>query len=188
MAQFANPNSDVSNTGGWSPSSGSDLFAMINAANDSTYVEVTGDGSYSAQTFEVGLQSVTDPESSSGHKVVLRAGDSGGSGMIQVQYVLKQGSTAIKSSSVSLNPGTDDYETTLSSSEADSITDYSALRISVGSTDMTGFGETTTVFRAYLEVPDAPAPPAGGGRASVARSAAFSPAASPANNPTEKTL
>ena len=121
-AQYARPTSDVS-AGTWTASSGSDLYAMLDetSANDSDYIVTTG-----ASTCEVALGSLTDPASSSGHIVRYRI--SATSGGITVR--LRQGTTTIATWAHAPAPTSlTTYAQTLTSGEADSITDYTALRL-----------------------------------------------------------
>lgn len=123
-AQFARPVSDISNTG-WTPSSGSDLFAMIGETvrNDATYISATEAGA----ACEVLLGTSTgDPLSSINHlpRIVMSAGSGG------IIIRLKQGATLIKEWTYSSLTGTDTlYEPTLTGGEIDSITDYTDLRL-----------------------------------------------------------
>lgn len=123
-AQFLRPVSDISNTG-WTPSSGSDLFAMIGETvrNDATYISATEAGA----ACEVLLGTSTgDPLSSINHlpRIVMSAGSGG------IIIRLKQGATLIKEWTYSSLTGTDTlYEPTLTGGEIDSITDYTDLRL-----------------------------------------------------------
>lgn len=121
-AQYARPISDVS-AGGWTASTGSDLYAMLDetSANDSDYITST-----TASTCEVSLGYLSDPALSTGHIVRYRISATGGGIIVR----LRQGTTTIATwthdpAPVSLTT----YSQTLSSGEADSITDYSALRL-----------------------------------------------------------
>lgn len=120
--QLAAPSADVS-AGGWTASTGSDLYAMLDeaAADDGDYITTTG-----ASTCEVALGSLSDPSSSSGHIVRYRI--SATSGGITVR--LRQGTTTIATwTHASAPTSLTTYEQTLTGGEADSITDYSALRL-----------------------------------------------------------
>ena len=93
MAQFGRPISDIS-AGGWVPSSGGDLYAMLDevSASDSDYIQ--GDSSDTAA--EVLLSTVTDPVSSSGHILRFRAQSSGGGGAPErLDVELYEGTTLI---------------------------------------------------------------------------------------------
>ncbi len=120
--QKLSPVSDVS-AGSWTPSSGSDLYAMLDetAYSDADYIYAT-----SATTCTLALASGSDPSSSTGH--ILRYRLLAGSGKIAV--TLKQSTTTIASwGPHTLTGAAQDFAQTLTSGEADSITDYSALRV-----------------------------------------------------------
>lgn len=121
-AQYARPVSDVS-AGGWTASTGSDLFAMLDeaAADDGDYITTT-----SASTCEVALGSLSDPAVSTGHIVRYQlSADAGG-----ITVRLRQGTTTIATWTHAPAPASLTlYEQTLSSGEANSITDYTALRL-----------------------------------------------------------
>jgi hypothetical protein len=120
--QYARPTSDVT-AGTWTASTGSDLYAMIDetVASDSDYIVTTG-----ASTCEVALGSLSDPSSSTGHKVRYRL--SATSGGITVR--LRQGTTTIATWTHAPAPTSlTTYEQTLTGGEADSITNYAALKL-----------------------------------------------------------
>ena len=122
ISQKLVPVSDVA-AGSWTPSSGSDLYAMLDeaAASDTDYIQAT-----SATTCTLALASGGDPASSTGH--ILRYRLLAGSGTIAV--TLKQGTTTIASwGPHTLTGAAQDFAQTLSAGQADSITDYSALRV-----------------------------------------------------------
>jgi hypothetical protein len=123
MAQFLRPASDVSD-GAWVPSAGADLFATIDesSASDADY-----DYTESASPFTVGLSSGTDPASSANHTVRYRAA---GNGALNLVVTLLQTATPIATwTETAASASFTDYSHTLSSGEADAITDYSALRL-----------------------------------------------------------
>lgn len=128
-AQFLRPISDVSNSG-WTPSTGSDLFACIGETvrNDSTYISATAPGAIC----EVLLGTSTgDPLSSINHlpRIVMSAGSGG------IILRLKQGATLIKAWTYASLAGSDTlYEPTLTSGEIDSISDYTDLRLEMETT------------------------------------------------------
>ncbi len=121
-AQYARPTSDVS-AGTWTASTGSDLYAMLDetSANDSDYITTT-----SATTCEVALGSLTDPAVSTGHIVRYRISATGGGIIVR----LREGSTTIASWTHDPAPGSlTTYAQQLSGGEADSITNYAALKL-----------------------------------------------------------
>ena len=184
MAQYARPDGDDNNDGEWETEAGNDfdLYAEINeaVADDSDFVTKVGDGANNyTVTFTLG--NVTDPSSSSDHKVVVRAlGDDGGMGMgggPDLRIDLLEGSTSRANWTIEAGSGTDDLTTsaktfdgnTLSTSEANSITDYTDLKLKLTLvTNGTG-GETLKVFQAYFECPDAGGGGGGGGGGGSAR-------------------
>ena len=154
MTQYARPDSDVSNNGSWDLSTGSDIFALINesSADDSDYVSV---GDPSDSDFIVGLSNVTDPSSAADHKVYYRASDdSDGDGPLTV--VLLETTTA---RATSVNEAVSDsitqYTFTLTSGEANSISNYNNLRLSFSANDEMAMGLTVKVTQAWFQCPDA---------------------------------
>lgn len=121
-AQLLAPVSDVS-AGGWTASSGSDLYAML---DESAYSDTDYIVSATASTCTLAIAAGSDPGVSTGH--ILRYRLLAGSG--SVTATLKQGSTTIASwGPHTLTGSAQDFAQTLSAGEADSITDYSALRV-----------------------------------------------------------
>lgn len=121
-AQYARPTSDVS-TGTWTASSGSDLFAMLDetTASDADYIVTTG-----ASTCEVALAGLNDPAVSTGHIVRYRISSTTGG----ITVRLRQGTTTIASWTHNPAPTSlTTYSQTLSAGEADSITNYGALKL-----------------------------------------------------------
>lgn len=155
MAQVLYPNSDIS-AGSWSPSAGSTLWEVIDDQNDSDYAYEQNTNT----TFEVGIDSGTDPESSSNHTIYwsdFGTWLSRGSAPTVTMY-LRQGLTTIASQGyVTTRNVTNQRSYTLTSGEADSITDYTNLRLRF--TGSGGSLHNTRVGRARLEIPDAAAPP-----------------------------
>lgn len=122
VAQYAHPTADVA-TGAWIASTGSDLFAMLDeaAADDADYI-----GTTYGSTCEVALGSLVDPSVSSGHKVRYRIAADAGAIVVR----LRQGTTTIASWTHNPAPTSlSTFEQTLSGAEADTITDYSALKL-----------------------------------------------------------
>lgn len=123
-SRYARPSSDIAD-GGWLPSTpAADLFDMINedTFNDSDYIYSTD-----TSTAIIGLNGVTDPVASDNHVVRYRVYSPNSS---SITVNLKQNTTLIATwthTSLSATPTT--YEETLSGAQADSITDYTALRL-----------------------------------------------------------
>jgi hypothetical protein len=123
--RYARPTSDLS-AGGWTPSTGSDLYAMLDeeTASDTDYIETT-----TASTCEVALNAVTDPATSSGQVITIRAQSANGNDLVAT---LKQGATTIATRTfTSLGASWADYTITLSGAECDAITDYANLSVTL---------------------------------------------------------
>lgn len=122
--QIIRPSSDVS-AGLWLPSSGTDLFAMIDEtpASDADYIYTLNAGAVCT----IALQTATDPAVSAGHVVRYRLRGDGTSG---VEVALMQNTTVIATWTHDPAPASfTDYAQTLSGAQADAITDYSQLRL-----------------------------------------------------------
>jgi hypothetical protein len=126
-AQLAAPASDIS-AGNWVRSldnAGTGLYTMLDEPtyDDNDYVYVNSDS-----TLEVKFASVSDPATSTGHKVRYRIK---GNGAATITVSLRQGTgTEIASwAHTAASTTTTSYEQTLSSGQADSITDYADLRL-----------------------------------------------------------
>ena len=121
---IARPSADTSNTG-WTPSTGSDLYAMIDEVtpDDADYISTASAGS----VCRLGLGAVADPGTSSGQVVSYRASSSTGNGLL---VELMQGVTVIATWNHASLPATDTtYQQSLSAAECDAITDYTALSV-----------------------------------------------------------
>jgi len=135
MGQKAKPNSDIDNTGNWLDDVyGDDDTVLFDELDEDVTDNFTSainkfDPKDSANSFEVGLSTVTDPDTSAKHKIKVTA-----SGDITraIQAVLKQ-TAVIKSSNAffKLKRVMQNFEYILNTSEANSITDYSALRMQI---------------------------------------------------------
>tara|TARA_Y100000310_G_C20442210_1_gene696647 strand:- start:321 stop:860 length:540 start_codon:yes stop_codon:yes gene_type:complete len=162
MTQYARPDAHHSNgVGNWSDGmmGTSNLHLLIDEASaddNTTYIESGAEMDTSPDTAEFTLGDVDDPESAADHKLVYKALGSGGFGPApNMTVALYQGSTAIASATNTSLSGT--YATTtitLSSSEANAISDYTALsvRITRGNANM---GDSVAVTQVYFECPDA---------------------------------
>jgi hypothetical protein len=120
--QLLAPASDVS-AGGWTPSSGSDLYAML---DETSYSDTDYIVSSTASVCTLALAAGSDPAVSTGH--ILRYRMLSGVGSVSV--ALKQNTTTIASwGPHALTTSAQDFAQTLTGGQADSITDYSALRV-----------------------------------------------------------
>ena len=121
--QYARPASDVS-AGAWTPSTGVNLYATLDesAADDADY-----DSTTSASTFTVALGSLTDPAVSTGHILSYRIQVTAGTLYVRIL----QGATTIatRTHSTSDASALTTFDYTLTGAEADSITDYTDLRV-----------------------------------------------------------
>lgn len=157
MAQFARPNSNVTQT------SFTNGFAEIDES-----VASDADFAYGANNvaavLEVGLTDPTDPVLSSGHTFRYRiakvnAGTVDGAGnAVTVTVELYQGTTLIAADVARTATGTwTQYSYTLAGAEADAITDYTDLRLRF-TTSASGGNPSNrrggAVSWAELEVPD----------------------------------
>ena len=142
--QYARPDGDVNST--WS-TTGSNRWDEINdvTPSDSDYIYTSVMST--AQTCT--LSDVSDPEMSSGHKIVVRAKCSGASSAY-VEVKLTEGAHTIATFSPEIDESWNTYEYDLTGDEADDIDDYSVIRF-----DFTAYGSGVTVYvsQAYLQVP-----------------------------------
>lgn len=152
MAQYARPDSDISKTN-VSYSTGSTAYVLVDETSysDTDYFYYAGT---STMTCEVGLSSVDDPESSSGHIIRVRISKSSTSGNAP-SFALKEGSTTIRSYTMGEPSSATTYEVTLTTGEADSIGDYGNLSVLV---TFPGYitRPTSRCYWIEFQVPDAP--------------------------------
>jgi hypothetical protein len=148
MAQFGRPSSDI--TTDWTTTP---LWSKLDEVSPDDGDFITGTGT--AKTFEVALSSVTDPQSSTGHVVRIRAKATGSGAAERLNtWGLYQGVTAIATQNASITRDSfNEYSITLSGAQADAITDYTDLRIR-GLTSQ-GASETIDVSWVEFECPDA---------------------------------
>ena len=119
--RYARPNSDTSQ-GSWLPSSGTELFAMVDeaTASDADYIYAT-----TATICQMGLNPV-DANAGYGKTLTIRAKSATGSSLL---VTLKQGSTTIATRTLTPSTSFADMTITLTSGEIASITDYTALSV-----------------------------------------------------------
>jgi hypothetical protein len=106
------------------PGAGSGIYARLAADVDTSYAEFSDGGS-----LEVGMAALSDPASSSNHTVSFRARYAAGATGGTLTTTVKQGDTTIASWEDELTADWADYSHTLTSGEADDITDYAELDI-----------------------------------------------------------
>lgn len=157
MAQFARPASDITREG-WFPSIEPNLWDELDETTpDDDFTEISYVAIGDSSTFEIKLSAVADPLSSTGHILRIRRRDNSGVSNLFSAALLLQGTTTIKNLGV-FGTGNDLWATetfTLSAGEADSITDYSDLRVRVTYGNDLDDG-TAIVTWAEFEVPNAP--------------------------------
>ena len=127
--QRARPSSDISSNG-WLPSSGSDLYAMLDETsyNDSDYIYSPDNPT--TQAAEVKFSAITDPGVNTGHVLRFRLAAVGQDTVFDVYLMC--GATQIATWQKTVIAGvTTTYSETLTVGEAGNITDYSDLRIKV---------------------------------------------------------
>lgn len=118
------PSADTSK-GSWSASSGSVLYSMIDEANadDSDYITAATN-----TTCKIKLENGTDPVSGANHLLRVRARGTGGTLRAElVQSATPE--TTIASWSITYTASFTDFDLSLTSAQADAITDYSALYV-----------------------------------------------------------
>lgn len=106
------------------PGGGSDISSDVAANDDTHYAEISNSGVY-----ECLFSSLVDPASSSGHTIRYRLMYGGGASSGSSSTTLRQGATIIATWSDTATGSFGDFTHTLSSGEANSITDYSNLRV-----------------------------------------------------------
>lgn len=122
--QFARPISDLS-VSGYAPSSGTDLFAMLDevAANDSDYIEASAGSS----TALFRLTSLTDPGFDTNHTLSFRAADVA-TGSQDIACDLYCGATFIETVVVTATSSPTTVAVTLNPANVANITDYTNLQ------------------------------------------------------------
>lgn len=155
MVQIARPSSD-SSRGSWTTQSGgtTNLYATIDeaTADDADYVQSSASPS-SPDVYEVALGSLTDPSSSSGHHVRYRYKKSvSGGDRIDLTVTLRQGASTTIASWTHTDIGSTytDADQTLTSGDADAISDYTALRLRFSAVAVTA----TPTFRSITTMTD----------------------------------
>jgi len=162
MTQYGRPISDVTTTN-WSPSTGTDLFAVLDEASydDGDYAVAAAN---SVATLEVALTSSLNDPGSGTHIVRIRLKVNATNKALAGTWELYQGSTQIFSESISnstLTTSFAEYTHTLSAGEIAAISDWTDLRIRVSQTSATAGNYLTTSW-AELEIPDGTAGPISG--------------------------
>lgn len=111
------------------PGGGSDISSDVAANDDTHYAEISNSGVY-----ECLFSSLVDPASSSGHTIRYRLQFGGGATSGSSATQLRQGTTVIASWTDTASGSFGDFTHTLTGTQADSITDYSDLRVRFSAT------------------------------------------------------
>ena len=130
------PDSDISNVGNWSDfrlgNQDTELWDELNEEppdNDGTAVVSIGNPT-TGDTFEVSLEDCPDPLKSDGH--IVRFTAKGSSSNVKVRAELRQGVTLIATTpQFIMSTSYQTFVYNLSGGEADSITDYTDLRVRI---------------------------------------------------------
>lgn len=167
MAQFGRPDGDItvaSFTGVLVDSAGN-RYQNIDESSASD-IDYNYGANNTAATYECSLSNVTDPVSSSGHIFRYRIAKTnagvadGGGNAVTVTASLYQGTTLIAADSAQTATGTwTQYSLTLTGTQADSITNYTDLRLRFVTSASGGSPANRrggAVSWGELEVPDAP--------------------------------
>ncbi len=164
MTQYARPDSDISNDNWEDDGGGSvNLYQTIDETTASESDYLISHSFPSNDIYEAGLSDVTDPVSSVGHTVLYRYKKSAADGaQMNITVRLMQGTTIIASKAVpNISEVWTDNSFALTGGEADSITDYTDLRLQFEAI-RPGSGQARGVLVSWaeLQVPDAGTPAA----------------------------
>jgi len=150
MVQTGLPTATVSNA--WTVTGSATAHQALASASDSSLVETQT----VTDTCRVNIGSLTDPVGNIDHVIKFRGQATGSGGGEKVKVVLFEGSTqrAI-SGKITITRGSfNAFSYTLTALEADSITDYTDLRIEIQA-DTVGGTEKLEISEIFLEIPDA---------------------------------
>jgi len=155
VAQFARPDSTI-NLGLWGETGAATLYEAIDEISANDFTDYITAGDPVQDICDLGLSAVSDPSSSAGH--IIRVKAMAPSGFALLTVTLFEGASA--RASFAVNPVTSIftvYDYTLSGAEADSITNYSNLAIQF---DAVGGGvDPVSITWHEVEFPDAGSPP-----------------------------
>jgi len=148
MTQYARPIADLA-TGAWTTTP---LWSKLNEDpyDDGTEIRLNNQ---TANACDIDLGTVTDPNKSTNHILRIRAHKTG-SGTINCTAVLKCGTTSIRSNALTLGTSYQETTITLTAGEADAITDYSDLHVTLTGTCASS-SRYIYVSWMVLEVPEA---------------------------------
>lgn len=156
MTQTALPASTISNN--WDTLVGATAHEALQSSDgDTSKISTVTQG----DICEVKVDSLTDPENNINHVITISAQATGSGGPERITFRLIENTTIRASSaSTAITRGSyADYTYTLSTAEADTITDHTDLRIRIEATVLGS--ETLDVSFAKFEVDDAPTPSTG---------------------------
>jgi hypothetical protein len=155
------PISDIS-SGSWTDEGTADNDGNLYTSVDETSTPSDGDTSYincpnGGGTCEVKLDTASDPGVGTGHIVHVYGKGTGTGGPEKIDVYLYESTTLIATLGSNWGPGRGSYTDlnyTLTTTEANNITDYSDLRVRMVE-DTVGSGEGFRVTRIYMEIPAA---------------------------------
>lgn len=153
MSQTLRPNSTISNVGPWQVQGGATAHAVLAEASGVEVQYVNAVGAVTA-TLVVGIDTGADPLSNANHVISIWMRSTGAGGLPEVGLKLMEGVTERANPIFDIDSTLTLYTYTLSGAEADSITDYSALRFELVTT--LSKGEFSVVESVWLTIPDAP--------------------------------
>ena len=150
MVQTALPTATFSNN--WTVTGSATAHQALASPSDSSLIETN----IVAEKCRVNIESLTDPLIGTGHDIKFRAKATGSGGGEKVRIRLFEGATQrALSGKISITRGSfNAYTFTLSIVDADTITDYTDLRIEIDA-DTVGGSENLEVSEIFLEIPDA---------------------------------
>ena len=167
MTQYARPDGDLSLGGLWEDAGAgrSNIYQSIDesSANDSDYIANSADGMTTPDWAKFSLGDINDPESGSNHKIIYRAVGTWMMTEPSLIVSLYQSTTQIATATnSSLNNQASfgsfaTYTITLTSSEANNISDYDALAIWFKRSPTGDMADDVKISQAYFECPDAAA-------------------------------
>ena len=166
MTQYARPDGSTLLDSLWlnEQSNQTNLHLSIDesSADDDDLIQNADDSITTPNWAKFTLSNVGDPASAADHKVVYRAGGTGMMGTPGLIWSLRQGSTEIAGATNSSLNNLDMWESwvtytvTLSSSEANAISDYDDLQIWFKRGGGIGeMGDGVTITQVWFECPDA---------------------------------
>jgi hypothetical protein len=162
MVQYAEPSSTIT-SGGWSYTGGSSLHDSTDcdgsppSSNDTHYATIDGADVGGGASFEVKLESVTDPGIDTDFYIYIRSRVRNASGAGEkIDAFLYEGATQRSELWINYQPTDNTFSTDtigLSSADVANISDFTDLRVRI-TIDTLGSGEDCDVSMILLEAPD----------------------------------